>query len=222
MTQMPVSTGMLPDRLRRPHELSAARAFGLLLVLVLSAACTPAAPSVGARPAGSSPSATGPAVAAVATALPTWVARWQSYTEPTLGYSLAFPEDADFTSGASKAGVYTARLQFRIPGLEGYQGMVLRVEPNPERRGIEQVVQELYRRNLLADPPPDLLQQLSSVTVAGLSGVQLGQGGDFSLVIPYEDYVYIIAPGHDLAATAIDPQALALFYQVLSTLRFAP
>ena len=63
----------------------------------------------------------------------------------------------------------------------------------------------------------DLLQQLGGVSVVGLSGMQLGQGGDFSLVVPYEDHVYIIAPVDDVATTALDPQALALFYQILSS-----
>jgi hypothetical protein len=52
--------------------------------------------------------------------------------------------------------------------------------------------------------------------------VQLGAGPDFSLVVPFEDHVYIIAPVHDLATTAPDPRALALFYQILATLRIAP
>ena len=88
--------------------------------------------------------------------------------------------------------------------------------------GVEQIAQEIYRRDLLEEPPAEWLQQLGSVTVVGLSGVQLGRGPDISLVLPYDDRFYIIAPVHDLATTAPDPQALALFYQILATLRIAP
>ncbi len=100
--------------------------------------------------------------------------------------------------------------------------MVLRVEPNPAGHGIEQIVQEIYRRNLLAAPPANWQQQLGGVTVAGLPGVQLGQGPDFSLVVPYGKYVYIIAPVHDTVTVALDPKALELFYQILATLKLSP
>ncbi len=192
---------------------------GLLIAALLLAACSPAAPMVSQAAA---PVPSEPTVSAVLTAVPTLSAGWKTYTESTLAYSLSFPQDVEFTSGVSKAGVYTARLQFTLPGVDGYQGMVVRVEPNPAHKGIEQISQEIYRRNLLEEPPADLLQQLQSISVAGLSGVQLGAGGDFSLIVPYRDHVYIIAPVHDLATTALDPQALALFYQVLATLRLAP
>jgi hypothetical protein len=189
--------------------------FGLLLT-----ACSAPVPLPGRSPSRAASAPT--AVAALASAVPTLAAGWTTYTDPVLGYSLSFPQDVDFTSGMSKAGVYTARLQFNVPGVDGYQGMVLRVEPNPEARGIEQVVEDLYRRSLMGDPPADWAAQLGAVTVAGLSGRQMGQGGDFSLVVPYQDRVYILAPVHDLTATALDPQALALFYQILGTLRMAP
>ncbi len=189
---------------------------GVVLLLAAWAATACAAPAPAAS--GRVPTPAGPVDAAptLAAALPS---AWRTYTDPSLGYSLSFPEDVDFTLGTSRAGIYTARLQFRVPGVDGYQGMVLRVEPNPERRGIEQIVGELYRRNLLAEPQVGWVDQLAGVTVAGLSGVQMGREGDVSLVVPYQDRVYIVAPVHDVTTTALDPQALALFYQVLATLR---
>lgn len=196
------------------------RLIGLTSLFLLAACSAPAAmPS----PSQATPEAVivPTAVAALVTALPATAAAWTTYTEPGLGYSLSFPQDVEFSSGTSKAGVHTARLQFRVPGADGYQGMVLRVEPNPEGRDIEQVAQELYRRNWLEEPPADWLQQQDDVSIAGLSGVQLNWGHDFSLVVPYADHVYIIAPVHDTATTAISPEALALFYQVLATLKVA-
>ncbi len=92
------------------------------------------------------------------------------------GLSLSFPPDVEITTGTSKAGVHTVRLQFRLPGADGYQGMVLRVEPNPEGKGIEQIAQEIYRRNFLEEPPQGWLQQLAAVNVAGIPGLQLNWG----------------------------------------------
>ncbi len=191
---------------------------GVVAALLLSA-CTTAAPAPSVGPAAGS---AGPAASVITTALPAAPAGWQSYTEASLGYSLSFPQDVEFTSGTSKAGIYTARLQFSLPDVEGYQGMVVRAEPNPNRVGVEQVVEALYRRTRPGEPAGGWAQETMSATVAGLSGVQLGRGADFSLIVPYGDKVYIVAPVHDTATVALDPQALALFYQILATLKVAP
>lgn len=198
--------------MRGNHQIrrGAAALFGALCVLLLAACATPA------------PAASEQAAAAAATPALGGTRAWHSYTDRGLGYTLSFPQNVEFSSGTSKAGIYTARLQFQVPGVDGYQGMVLRVEPNPGRRGIEQVAEDLYRRNLLEEPPPDWARQLGRVTVGGLAGVQMGDESNFSLVVPYEDRVYILAPVHDTATRVSDPQALALFYQILATLRFAP
>lgn len=157
-------------------------------------------------------------VGAIDTALPAIAARWTTYTDAALGYSLSFPDDAEFSSGTAKNGIYTARIQFRIPGVDGYQGMVLRAEPNPQHAEIEALVQDIYRRGFPGEQPPAISSTTRPVTVAALPAIQIGEGGDFTLVVPYADYVYVIAPVHGLATTSIDPQALALFYQVLATL----
>lgn len=161
-------------------------------------------------------------VPAIATAAPTALAAWNTFSEPVLGYTLSYPTDTIITSGVSPAGVYTTRLQFRVPGVDGYQGMLIRVEPNPSGRGLEEVVARLYENYLLGEAPADLLATLPSATVAGLSAAQIGAGGDFSLVLPIEDYVYIIAPVHDMTTTGLDPRALELFYQILATLKVSP
>jgi hypothetical protein len=210
---------------KRTWALRAGVLLGLASMLLL-AACASSAPAAtlgDTLPASETSVPSQPlGIVALETVLPGLPATWRTYTDANLGYTLRFPQDAEFTSGMSKAGIYTARLQFRVPGADGYQGMVLRVEPNPEGRGIEQIVQEIYRRNLLAEPPADWRQQLGGVTVAGLSGVQLGRGPDISLIVPAGGRIYIIAPVHGTATTAVDPKALELFYQILASLRLAP
>lgn len=193
------------------HRYSRTAAFVLVAAaLALIGGCATPAPR---------PDAVATTVPALATAAPTVVSGWTTFTEPILGYTISYPTDAVITSGVSAAGVYTTRLQFRIPGVDGYQGMLIRVEPNPEGRGLEEVVAKLYEDYLLGAPPADLLARLPQETVAGLTAAQVGSGGDFSLVLPIQDYVYIIAPVHDLTATQLDPQALELFYQILATMK---
>lgn len=168
------------------------------------------------------PNAFATALPAAVTAAPTALSGWNAFTEPVLGYTLSYPADTIITSGVSPAGIHTMRLQFRVPGVDGYQGMLIRVEPNPEGRGLEQTVAQLYEDYLLGAPPADLLARLPQETVAGLTAAQVGAGGDFALVLPVGDRTYIIAPVHDLAATSLDPAALDLFYQVFATLRISP
>jgi hypothetical protein len=191
------------------------RAVAFILIgsgLSLAAGCAARAPEVNSLAT---------AVPALATAAPTIVSGWSAFTEPILGYTLSYPADTVITSGSSPAGIHTTRLQFRVQGVDGYQGMLIRVEPNPEGRGLEEVVAKLYEDYLLGAPPADLLARLPQQTVSGLTAGQIGSGGDFSLVLPVGDYVYIIAPVHDLTATQLDPKALELFYQVLATLKVA-
>lgn len=182
----------------------------LVVIAALATACATAAPE---------PNAVATLAPAIATAAPTVVAEWNTFTEPTLGYTIQYPQDVEITSGVSPAGVHTTRLQFRVPGVDGYQGMLIRVEPNREGRGLEEVVAKLYEDYLLGEPSADLITALPSATVAGLTAAQVGGGGDFSLVLPIQDRVYIIAPVHDMTATALDPRALELFYQVLATMK---
>jgi hypothetical protein len=179
-------------------------------LVILSAGCATRGPEVDALAT---------AAPAIATVAPTAVAGWNTFTEPTLGYTLSYPQDAIIDSGVSPAGVYTTRLQFRIPGADGYQGMVVRVEPNPGGRGLEVALARLYSDYLMSEPPADLLAALPQKTIAGLAATQMGGADDFALVLPVGDYVYQIAPVHDMASTSMDPQALALFEQILGTLQ---
>ena len=184
---------------------------GIVLVsAMLAVGCSAPAPQLDAI------ATTAPAIA---TAAPTVIAGWNTFTEPVLGYTLSYPAGTLITSGVSPAGVYTTRLQFRVPGVHGYQGMLIRVEPNPQGRGLEQVVAQLYEDYLLGEAPADLLAQLPTTTVDGLSAAQIRSGDDFSLALPIGPYVYIIAPVHDLTTTGLDPHALELFYQILATIK---
>jgi hypothetical protein len=181
-------------------------------LLLFAASCAPLPPQV---------NAVATAVPAIATAAPPVAADWNAFTEPTLGYTIRYPQDVLMTTGVSQAGVHTTRLQFRMPGVDGYQGMLIRAEPNPTGRGLEEIVAALYDDYLMGEPPDNLLASLPEQTVAGLPAAQLGTDSDFSIVLPIGDYTYIIAPVHDLCATDIDTAALDLFYQVLATLEVA-
>lgn len=179
------------------------------VTICLLAACTPA-PAV-------------PAPASTARLVPQG---WVTFDDPLAPFTLSYPEDVHFTGGQSKQGIYTARLQFRLPGVEGYQGMLIRVEPNQGGKGIEAVAGDLYRRYSAGEPPASLVEDAQELLVSGQAGVRLeGFGGsaeDFTIVVPYGEQVFIVAPVHGMAGIGPDPRALELFNRILGTLEVRP
>ncbi len=139
-----------------------------------------------------------------------------------MGYSISLPPDVDLTAGTSPAGIYTAHAQFTLPGVPGYQGMVLRIEPNPGSQGIETILARLHQAAAQEQAPANLAAQAQALTVSGLVAVRAVPGGsaddgDYTIVVPYRDKIYMLAPVHDLPLSAIAPQAQALFDQVLAS-----
>jgi hypothetical protein len=148
-------------------------------------------------------------------------AGWRTYRDAEAGYAISLPPGVDLHAGKSQAGVYTARAQFRLPGVAGYQGLVLRVEPNPEHAGVEAL---LARLDGLALPGPTLVgpaAQFQALTLSGLPAVK-SSGDDFAILLPYGDRVYMMAPVHDAVFAAPAPAALALFEQALATFQVVP
>jgi hypothetical protein len=145
---------------------------------------------------------------------------WLVFCDPEAGCTFSYPADADFQAGKSKFGIYTIRLQFRMPDVMGYQGMVIHVVPVTDSSSLDDILAQLYESS-----PQDLsldewLAQLEPTTVGSQTGFRTpcAEGSsDFSIVIPHEDKVYIAAPVHDIAAICVDPQSLELFYRVLET-----
>ncbi len=192
------------------------------LIVPVLAGCAPlAAPAAGTPPPGpSAPVAPGRSSGG-AGPTPAAAPEWQTYTDTAAGYSISLPPGAVWRSGQNKDGTYTARIQFQIPDVAGSQGMVIRVEPNPGQKGLDQILTELYQATTQQQPPADLLMQTQALTVAGLNAVKLkGTGEDFIVVVPYAGKTYFIAPVHDLPMSVVAPQALNLFNQALAT--FAP
>jgi hypothetical protein len=145
---------------------------------------------------------------------------WLVFCDPEAGCTFSYPADADFQAGKSKFGIYTIRLQFQMPDVVGYQGMVIHVVPMTDSSSMDDILAQLYESS-----PQDLsldewMAQLEPTTVGSQTGFKTpcAEGSsDFSIVIPHENKVYIAAPVHDIAATCVDPQTLEMFYRVLET-----
>jgi hypothetical protein len=142
------------------------------------------------------------------------------FCDPEAGCTFSYPADADFQAGKSKFGIYTIRLQFQMPDVVGYQGMVIHIVPMTDSSSMDDILAQLYESS-----PQDLsfdewMAQLEPTTVGSQTCFKTpcAEGSsDFSIVIPHENKVYIAAPVHDIAATCVDPQTLEMFYRVLET-----
>lgn len=147
---------------------------------------------------------------------------WYQYTDPELGYSFSYPPETRVKIGKSRFGNHSAQLQFKLPGVIGYQGMVIRVEGNPNDLPIEQMLAQLYQRSAQEVAPEKLLSEVEVVTVAGLPGIKtsiLPTNTEFSILFLYNQRVYTLAPVHGPSTNAVDPQALVLFNQIVESFK---
>jgi hypothetical protein len=150
---------------------------------------------------------------------------WYQYTEPTIGYSFSYPPQTKVKIGQSRFGNHTAQLQFKLPDVTGYQGMVIRVQANPNDLPIDQILAQLYQQSTQEIAPEDLLNQVEVMTVAGQPALKtsiLPLNTEFSILFLHHNRVYILAPVHGPTTSAVDPQALELFYQILETFAVKP
>lgn len=193
---------------------------GIVLLVMALVSCTPQP-----APAVSEPLPTGTLVAAptvTATLLPTLASPedWLVFCDPEAECTFSYPADADLKAGKSRFGIHTIRLQFRMPDVTGYQGMVIHVVPMTDSYRMDDILAQLYESSPQELSLDEWLAQLEPTTVGDQTGFKTpcAEGNsDFSIVIPHEDKVYIAAPVHDIAATCVGPQALELFYRVLET-----
>ena len=197
-----------------------ASVLGAVLLVMALVSCTPQP-----MPAVTEPLPTASLVAApTATATPRPTAAspedWLVFCDPEAGCTFSYPADADSKAGKSKFGIYTIRLQFRMPDVIGYQGMVIHVVPITDSSSMDDILAQLYESSPQELSLDEWLAQLESTTVGSQTGFKTAcaeGSSDFSIVIPHENKIYIAAPVHDIAATCVDSQTLELFYRVLET-----
>jgi hypothetical protein len=193
---------------------------GTVLLVMALVSCTPQP-----APAVTEPLPMGTLVAAptvTATPLPTPASPedWLVFCDPEAECTFSYPSDADLKAGKSRFGIYTIRLQFRMPDVTGYQGMVIHVVPITDSSSMDDILAQLYESSPQYLSLDEWLTQLEPTTVGSQTGFKTpcAEGSsDFSIVIPLEDKAYIATPVHDIAATCVGPQALELFYRVLET-----
>ena len=197
-----------------------AAALGAVLLVMALVSCTPQPTPAVPKPSPTSALVAAPTATATPPQTPASPEDWLEFCDPEAGCTFSYPADADFQASKSKFGIYTIRLQFQMPDMMGYQGMVIHVVPITDSSTMDDILAQLYESS-----PQDLsldewLAQLEPMTVGSQTGFKTAcaeGSSDFSIVIPHENKVYIAAPVHDIAAICVDPQTLELFYRVLET-----
>ncbi len=148
---------------------------------------------------------------------------WYVYTDPDGEFTLSYPPDTIISAGQNPVDqTKNITLQFPIPE-KSYQGMSLRVEPNPKRLQSLEITKQLFEISTQKSASAEFTNSLKQITVGGMSAVQTSipsTNTEVTIVIPYGDKVLIVAPVHDTFVTKVEKETLDLFYQIVSTLKF--
>ena len=149
---------------------------------------------------------------------------WLLYSDPDGEFSFAYPPDAVITAGQNPLDQSkNITLQFVLPGVP-YQGMSIRVEPNPDGLKSADAAKALYEEAAQQPAPAGLVTSLGAFTVGGMPAVQAvipATNTEITIITTARDKVVIFSPVHDSATTAVEQQVLALFYQIIGTFKFS-
>jgi hypothetical protein len=147
---------------------------------------------------------------------------WYLYTDPDGEFSFAYPSTAVITTGKNPVDLSkNITIQFQDPG-KAYQGMSIRLELNPKRLQGAEIAKQLYEVNAQKPAAAEFTDALKQMLVGGAPAVQASipsTNTELTIIIPYNDKVFIISPVHDLSWTKVEPETLDLFYQVVNTLK---
>jgi hypothetical protein len=152
---------------------------------------------------------------------------WRLYEDPDAGFSIGYPADAHISSSMDAGSKYkTVNIAFIHVGTSGgYQGMVINVLDNPAGLSIEGVVDKIYADDPAKPAMAAIKSSLTSFKTANISGFKTNirpTNTEIQILVPFKNGTLFLAPVHGPAATAVDPEALSLFYKILDTLHTVP
>lgn len=148
---------------------------------------------------------------------------WLTFTDLEAKYSLRYPPNSYINSGQSKGQTYrTLGIGFQIPN-QRYQGMSVRVEPNPQNLPINQFLNEFYQKVKERPLNVEAASRLEELEVASITAYKTTiLYGDTQILLPYNRRVYIFSLGYTIAGGVSSPEAKAMFSQILGTFQVIP
>jgi hypothetical protein len=146
---------------------------------------------------------------------------WYLYRDPDGVFSFAYPPTAILTAGQNPVdGAKNILIQFLLPD-KPYQGMSIRLAPNPKRLPAADLARQLYEVNAQHPAAAAFTDSLQTIKVGGLPGVKAyipATNTELTVIVPYDVQVFILSPVHDSAMTKVDPETLDLFNQILASM----
>lgn len=146
---------------------------------------------------------------------------WYLYRDPDGVFSFAYPPTAILTAGQNPVdGAKNILIQFLLPD-KPYQGMSIRLAPNPKRLPAADLARQLYEISAQHPAAAAFTNSLQTIKVGGFPGVKAyipSTNTELTVIVPYDVQVFIVSPVHDSAMTKVEPQTLDLFNQILASM----
>jgi len=203
----------------------AAARYSILILLTLILVGCRSRPSISPSPAHTSIPDT---FTSTATQIPTSTPMvlengWYLYRDPDGEFSFSYPPTALISAGQNPVDLSkNITIQFLLPE-KAYQGMSIRIEPNPKRLQGAEIAQQLYEKSAQKPATAEFTNSLQTILVGGISAVQTtisSSNTEVTIIVPYDVKVLIVSPVHESSVTKVEQEALELFYQVLNTMKF--
>jgi hypothetical protein len=149
---------------------------------------------------------------------------WYVYNDPDGEFSFAYPPTALISAGQNPVDLSkNITIQFQLPD-KTYQGMSIRVEPNPKRLQGAEIANQLFERSAEKPATAAFKNSLQQIQVGGIAAVQTtipSSNTEVTVIVPYEVKVLIASPVHEPSVTKVEQETLDLFYQILNTMKFS-
>jgi hypothetical protein len=179
--------------------------------------------SGGAQTNNSAPSST-PIPTEIPTPTPIVLANgWYLYTDPEGDFTFSYPPNTIFSAGMNKFDLTkNITIQFLMANTNGFQGMSIRIEPNPKHLTTEEFIAEIYEKNSLTSAPGDYKDFIKErqLDIDGLHASQVtipGTNSELTIVFIYKNDIFVISPMHDSVVNNVDPKAMDLFFEILTS-----
>ena len=148
---------------------------------------------------------------------------WYLYTDPDREFSFAYPSTALINAGQNPIDLSkNINIQFNFPD-KSYQGMNIRVEPNPQRLQAGDIAIRLFEENAQKQAPAEFVNSLTPISFGEMNAVKgyiPFTNTEITVIALIKDKVFILAPVHDSAGTNVEKEILELFFQILETIKF--
>lgn len=148
---------------------------------------------------------------------------WYLYNDPDGEFSFAYPPTAILSAGQNPVDFSkNITIQFLLPE-KPYQGMSIRLEPNPKRLQGAEIAQQLYEKSAQKPASAEFTNSLQQIQIAGISAIQAhipSSNTEVTVIIPYDVKVFLVSPVHEPSVPQVEKETLDLYYQVLNSMKF--